>query len=93
MATKLQCMHCGDTYVQMVYVRAWARTHEDAQSGLFVSCSLRHASLRTSTKLDGNPSARRDGAALILQCESCGEHTFVTFANHKGETFMETTSS
>lgn len=93
MEAKLQCIHCGDTYVQMVFVRAWARTHEDAPSGLFVSCSLYHASLRTSTKLDGNPSDRRDGAALILRCESCGEHTAITFANHKGETFMETKPS
>ena len=36
----------------------------------------------------GNPSSRRDGVAIELICEECHQSTEISFAQHKGETYV-----
>ena len=35
-----------------------------------------------------NPSNRRDGVGIFFWCEGCGQHSELTFAQHKGQTLV-----
>jgi hypothetical protein len=41
------------------------------------------------TNLAGNPSIRRHGLSVHLQCENCSKVSVLTIAQHKGETFVD----
>jgi hypothetical protein len=45
-------------------------------------------STRTSNERSGNPSDRRDGIAIQFYCEGCGRIRELTFAQHKGTTYL-----
>ncbi len=49
----------------------------------------RTAEVTISTKLEGNPSERRQGIGIGFWCEECDCRSILTIAQHKGRTLVE----
>lgn len=80
----LLCPNCGFGYLHHEKVDVYERG-EDATDGL-------HVAIRGSAKVDrnmkGNPSSRRDGLRIHFSCEGCSVVSFMTIAQHKGQTYL-----
>lgn len=81
------CAHCGCESTHQRRVDVWFRDEDD-------SADVRHVVMeRGATTMDadgqGNPSARRDGLTITLECELCGKKTALDVWQHKGSTRVE----
>ena len=67
----------------------FARHGEDAGRGIHATADYYEESVDVDTRMDGNPSARRDGIRIRFECELClgdgveGEHV-LSIVQHKG---------
>jgi hypothetical protein len=85
----LLCGGCGEFCTHFRSLHVFMRG-EDHDHGLRLDVDMARSQVSTSTRMgDGNPSSRRDGLALTFTCEFCKHITEVTFAQHKGTTFIE----
>lgn len=84
----LDCPHCGQANMHHRGVVMYDR-EEDAEitmrtrivRGMVQSVPVPSAG-------SGNPSDRRDGLAILFECEQCGRLSELTFAQHKGDTHV-----
>lgn len=89
----LLCSHCGDPYTHFKDVRIYRRS-EDKDEGLRLNVDMEGGPVVISTAMgSGNPSSRRSGVVLTVWCENCDAVTAVSFAQHKGETFVTQTAT
>ena len=82
----LLCPACGWMYLHHSRVEVYDAEKEDALTGLHVTVDGERASV--STDLTGNPSARRHGLTILLECERCQATSELRLAQHKGHTFL-----
>jgi hypothetical protein len=88
---RLCCPNCSDTYLHHKEVMIFSRQREDGE----VTISLIHGAGSSGGVHvlpyggNRNPSARRDGIAVIFCCEGCDAKIELTIAQHKGETEMQ----
>lgn len=83
---ELLCPHCGGNYVHHGAVEVF-NCKEDANEGLHVR--IEGDSLTADRNLKGNPSSRRHGLRIALWCESCKGNSYLTIAQHKGNTLFD----
>jgi hypothetical protein len=83
----LLCPVCGGGNLHHGVVEVFTRNKEDSEYGYHITVDGGWAATDHDLKL--NPSARRDGVLIHLQCE-CGCGPFVLqVAQHKGATLMQ----
>lgn len=79
------CQHCGYNYLHHRAIDVHERPGgEDATT-------TSRRVYGADGPLTSNPSGRRDGLVILLECEGCGGETFITLEQHKGQTFMDVT--
>lgn len=88
----LLCPECGGRNLHHGVVEVFNREGEDSDKGLHVTVSGRDwedAHKDYDQDLSLNPSSRRDGVLIHLECEGgCGPFV-LQIAQHKGETLMQ----
>lgn len=80
----LTCPACACDYTHHDDVEVFERG-EDA-AGLRVRVSAGAATI--DTNMTGNPSARRHGLTVSVDCEGCGAVSLLGVEQHKGRTFL-----
>lgn len=77
----LSCTGCGCDYLHHIAVDIHKRPKEDSATQ-----SVRaYGPGDVSTE---NPSSRRDGLVIVLECEQCEALTHLSLEQHKGQTFI-----
>jgi ribosomal protein S27AE len=93
----LQCPRCGSLYLHHRKVVVYCRRREDSDAGITVAIDTgcEYVDEAETGKVNilpnaerGNPSNRRDGVRIALQCEECGDEHWMTVAQHKGNTIL-----
>jgi hypothetical protein len=85
------CPKCGENYLHHGSVSIYYRTMEDAVTGVLSVCEgggNGDISVSHKAPMDNNPSRRRDGLAIDMECETCGPVGRMTIAQHKGQTLI-----
>lgn len=85
----LLCPRCDGGYLHHGNIEVYSR-YEDAEQTLqtvVMNHQTKTALVASNTAI--NPSARRGGLRINFFCELCGEESDLTFAQHKGVTFVE----
>jgi ribosomal protein S27AE len=82
----LTCPRCGEQWLHHGEVRIYSRPIEDGP--VQETIIGHHGNVMVAPRYAGykNPSGRRDGIAIDLWCESCGEGSTLAIAQHKGMT-------
>ena len=81
----LTCANCGCEYLHHTRVSIYER-QEDAFDGLHIEVGDNQVVMNTSQ--EGNPSPRRSGIKIRLDCEGCNKITWLSLIQHKGQTIM-----
>jgi len=86
---QIYCAHCGGESTHQ-RVLLWFRGGEDQerQEVDIIRLGSGHKAIKDVTS-HHNPSARRDGIMIGIQCESCEEWTALTVVQHKGATLKD----
>ena|SRR5215831_17348720 len=82
----LECPHCGQDYLHQGKVEIFNRD-EDAEEGFHVVVKGR--SVEVDENLTGNPSLRRQGIKIHMECENCEAEVTLNILQHKGQTHIE----
>lgn len=86
----LKCPHCGGDYLHHGDVHVFSRLREDSDDGTHVVVSSTGGvSAGKSLDMRLNPSARRNGVLIKLQCEGCHGVSALSIAQHKGVTLVD----
>jgi hypothetical protein len=80
------CPYCGHNYLHHKNVIVYNRDHEDSNHGLVVHSM--DGSITIDDDLNGNPSGRRNGVLIYLECENCGNTYKLALYKHKGVTYL-----
>ena len=85
----LTCPACGGNNLHHHAVGIYNRNKEDSPTGTFVGVTYHNVVRSTYVDgNDGNPSLRRNGIRVWLNCENCADITTLDIAQHKGETHV-----
>jgi hypothetical protein len=79
------CPSCGGSWTHQRRVEAFFR-QEDAATGTHTRVD--RSQTTTDSCLHGNPSRRRDGVRIWIECENCDARFDLTIVQHKGQTFI-----
>ena len=83
----LCCPHCESPFMHQGRVRVWQR-REDATAGTYAEVNGKDSELSHGNLPVGNPSRRRQGLTIDLECEGCGRYAMLAVTQHKGNTFI-----
>jgi hypothetical protein len=83
----LHCAHCGSECTHHICVKVYNRRNEDAADGLYVSVEGLEIIQGTDAHTT-NPSPRRDGISIIMECEKCPGISEIEIVQHKGGTYL-----
>jgi hypothetical protein len=84
----ITCPSCKDSYTRNMGVECISRYSEDAKLGTRVTIRGHRVFFENDAER-GNPSERRDGVVLRFSCESGCDDFILTFAQHKGITYVD----
>jgi hypothetical protein len=82
------CPKCGETYLHQSSVHIYTRDTEDALVGPVTFCDGTRTMVTQDGSMDNNPSRRRHGLSVDMDCEVCGPVGRLTIAQHKGQTLI-----
>ncbi len=83
---ELECPGCGGSYLHHVKVEVFDRS-EDQEDGLHVVVG--HQDVQVNEHMNGNPSRRRHGLKIYLECENCECNPVLIVSQHKGQTYVD----
>lgn len=89
-ADTLSCPVCNENYLHQGAVTVYSRG-QDSET-VVATRIAEFRGIHSSTVLDvksRNPSLRRDGLRIEMECEHCGEIGDMLVYQHKGCTFLE----
>lgn len=81
-----ECAGCGCGWTHQFKVEVFFRD-EDSRTGVHVTATRDGAEF--DEDVSGCPSSRRSGLAVWFYCEQCYAVTCISYAQHKGETYVE----
>lgn len=81
----ITCPYCGSDDTHHRGVSVFMRD-EDAERGVHAVCG--NMSVSVDRDLTGNPSGRRDGLCIEIECERCLKKSTLKIWQHKGTTHM-----
>lgn len=85
---ELICPRCAAAYLHSGRVTVYDRGEDEKVTSVsIVGCGLTATHLMASRDA-GNPSMRRHGIAIAFECEGCEGPLELTFAQHKGTTYL-----
>lgn len=90
----LKCPRCGGLYLHQNGVEVFSRHKEDSSRGIHAAIDYYEERANVDTRMDGNPSGRRDGIRISFECEFCpsdgveGDHV-LSIVQHKGNERIE----
>lgn len=82
----LICPRCGSEWTHHRGVTVWDRDNEDSVTGRCVSIGQPMAVVTGG--MVGNPSPRRGGLAVHVECEQCAHVSMLCISQHKGQTLF-----
>jgi len=82
------CPKCGETYTHQGAVHIYDRDTEDAPLGRYTLCKANTTTAVHNAPMIENPSRRRHGMAIDMECEVCGPVGRLTVFQHKGQTLI-----
>jgi hypothetical protein len=85
------CPRCGGDYTHHGAVTIYHRLEGEDGPRVLIT-KIADEQIATSVAAEprsGCPSSRRDGLAIVFQCENCGQHFELTLAQHKGQTLVD----
>lgn len=85
----VKCANCGESQLHHYEVQTYFREDEDC-NGTFTSVDRQSVVTTNYDDMRNNPSSRRDGVRILLDCETCEGLTELTIVQHKGQTFLST---
>lgn len=83
---ELKCPSCNENYLRHVKVEVFDRT-EDQKDGIHVIIGKQI--VHVDKDLNGNPSDRRHGLKIYMQCENCDCEPVLIISQHKGQTHVD----
>lgn len=83
----LQCSNCNEGYTHHTNVTAYVRDKEDAEIGMVFGTD-RAGSFTLRSSMGRNPSPRRNGIRIKVECEQCEGTTELQIIQHKGQTYL-----
>lgn len=89
MPKTIACPRCGGQYLHHVGVTVFDRA-EDAEASV-THIPVRHERVAKVSAAAHNPSARRGGIVITMNCETCSDADGLlelTIAQHKGSTLI-----
>lgn len=93
---ELLCPRCKSEYLHHIAVSLYTRKREDIETHAIHITLLGGDVGKTQTTFEKdsqlNPSSRRGGVVIDFSCEECGLICGLTFAQHKGCTFVQWTA-
>ena len=84
---QLVCPCCGGPNLHHGDVAVYHRHQEDAQVNVTV-VSGREISTTSDVTVSRNPSSRRDGITIAMECEECNSKLLLGISQHKGSTYF-----
>ena len=85
----IRCINCGGDNLHHYSVEVFFRTLEDG-NGTYVHADRDGMSVSYDDNMETNPSDRRDGVRMVLDCENCDGYTEINLVQHKGCTLLST---
>ena len=82
------CPKCESTYLHHGTISVYFPTEDSPPLGVLSIFSDGNISSLYKAPMDNNPSRRRDGLAIDMECEVCGPVGRLTIAQHKGQTLI-----
>ena len=82
------CPKCGETYTHQGAVHIYNRNAEDALVGRYTFCDGNKTIAVQDGLMADNPSRRRNGLSVEMECEVCGPVGRLTVFQHKGQTLI-----
>jgi predicted RNA-binding Zn-ribbon protein involved in translation (DUF1610 family) len=83
----LLCPECGESVLHQGDTHVFWRESEDSMEGLH-TIAQGHRTV-VNSDLKDNPSIRRDGVYIEMECEQCGPVRYkLAILQHKGQTFI-----
>lgn len=82
------CPKCEGTYMHQGAIHLFTRDREDSATGTLVTSDGFNTSTASKADMTNNPSRRRDGLSIDMDCEICGPVGRLTVYQHKGETLI-----
>ena len=79
------CIHCGSDCTHHRGVSVFMR-NEDAEHGVHAVCD--NMSVMVDNDITDNPSGRRDGLCIEIECENCLLKSTLKIWQHKGTTHI-----
>ena len=83
---ELKCPSCGGNKLFYTPLEIWER-FEDAEFGLHLV--IEGVQTTIDNNVTHNPSPRGRGLTIHFTCEGCSAMTVLTFAHHKGKTYVD----
>ena len=86
--SSVMCPSCGDMWTHHMGVEVITRYQEDDKKGTRVTVKDHHVSFSNDAERK-NPSERRDGIVIRFSCEMGCDDFILTFAQHKGVSYID----
>lgn len=88
--TELMCPQCGENNLHQGAVRVYNRADEDGPVACVAVNDAEHVEFCTGARaIVENPSGRRQGLTIQMDCEQCGDVGLLAIYQHKGTTRIE----
>jgi hypothetical protein len=82
------CQHCGSDYTHQKAMFYFDRGDDCKEVDIHYVIEGKTGSARKLNANSGNPSYRRDGIVILIQCEMCSKFSGINISQHKGKTFL-----
>jgi hypothetical protein len=82
------CPKCSGTYMHQGAVHIFTRDAESSETGTLVTSEGFGTTINSKAPMANNPSRRRDGLSIDMDCEICGPVGRLAVYQHKGETLI-----
>ncbi|MBV8775541.1 MAG: hypothetical protein JO166_24915, partial [Deltaproteobacteria bacterium] len=93
--TNLKCPRCGWDFLHLRRITVYDRGEDAEMTSVTTACDGLSATHLLPSREVANPSARRDGMAILFECEACSVDLYrsspvieLTIAQHKGITLL-----
>jgi len=82
------CPTCENTYLHQGAVHIFTRDADSSETGTLVTSEGFGTTTNSKAPMVNNPSRRRDGLSIDMDCETCGPVGRLTVYQHKGQTLI-----
>jgi len=89
----IKCSRCGGVCTHQQHVTLYSRSEDQTCEPLTIDNRDNRILKRSETIIMENPSLRRQGIIVTLQCEECNSNTYLNISQHKGSTYISTGNS